>query len=233
VDAEGKVPAYLMLAGDYNIRLVSDNHPERVIGTYTADTAGDKIIRLFDISLNSTIRDYDGRASSYIYKINDSGTLYIKAEWNDTTNTTSTVTFNVYNSTGANVMTGTSTESNVLFSYSIPASLETDNLRVTLNVTNPTYGQRDYSKVMRAITSITLPGSFDSPYTLKFIIFGVFIVFALMFTVTTANWGALLLVAVAGVLSYLGVFVVAAPILGLAAMLAIFQIYKSGDRGGN
>lgn len=233
VDAEGKVPAYLMLAGDYIIKLKSDNMPERVIGTYTADTAGDKIIRLFDISLATTIKDYDGAASSYIYKTNESGSLYIRAAWNDTTSTTTGVAFNVYNSTGENLVTQTSTASNVLFSYAIPSAYNRDNLRITLNITNPTWGARDYSRTIKPITSITLPGTFDSPYTLKFIIFGVLIVFALMFTVTTANWGALILVGIAGILSYLGIFVIAAPILGLAAMLAIFQVYKSGDRGGN
>ena len=96
VDIEDKIGAYLILNREYNVRIVSDNNPDYIVGAYSADSVGDKVIRLYDVGVypGSATQNYvdDVRITSYY---NDSSDI-IYYVFNDTKNYTQSVTYSVY-----------------------------------------------------------------------------------------------------------------------------------------
>jgi surface protein len=59
VDAEGKITAVLIAGDSYIITILAEGQPIRVLGPYSADASGTKILRLFDVTLVSDLITQD------------------------------------------------------------------------------------------------------------------------------------------------------------------------------
>jgi hypothetical protein len=76
-DVEGKISAYLMMGGQYNVKVYSDNKPVRVIGKYYADSAGVKYLRLFDVVLtDQSVVPTEVSYSTYLINLSGTPTIY-------------------------------------------------------------------------------------------------------------------------------------------------------------
>lgn len=120
IDIENKVTAYLVLNHEYIIEIWSDNNPIRVVGPYSADNAGNKIIRVYDISLESNPSGLVNDVYHTIVNQTINGTKYIIAEYTDLNNETTSVTFNVFRDQYNTTLLYTDTvagNSNIQFMY--------------------------------------------------------------------------------------------------------------------
>lgn len=229
VDAENKIGAYLLLGSEYTIEILSDNKATYNLGSYFADSAGTKTIRLFDVDLGTTTVDFDGSLSFWAYLINDSGTYRIRAQFNDSTATTTNTKFTIYNGS-LEVYSTSSASPNILYTYTIPAGAERTVYSMELNVTNSEYGNRRYTKTFVALQQINTPAEFKSNKTLPFILLGLLVIISLIFTISSANLGTIIVGAAAILFSVIGWLPIwNTAIGGFILFIGLIQMYREGE----
>ena len=86
---------------------------------------------------------------------------------------------------------------------------------------------------MQDSITVTLP-DFDSPWTIKWVVFAFIVIVGFAFTARTALYGNVLIVATLILLAALGWFVVspvatiAAGVIGILGLIAISSLFKKG-----
>jgi len=126
VDIEQKISAYLIESHEYIIEIQSDNQPTRVIGFYSADIAGNKNLRLYDINIDGSPSANAGFATTtWMNILNQSNSSIAVAVYNDSLNKTSDVTFNLYTNqyNGPLLYTATTSGSNIEFTFDVTNNL--------------------------------------------------------------------------------------------------------------
>jgi hypothetical protein len=240
IDSEAKITAYLIKGDEYLIKVQSDNQPDRIFGTYFADTEGTKVVRLFDLDLVSEATSFGSQVSYYTYMLNESGDLKIRSAYNDTGSNVQLAQFEVYQDgkDGVLLMNATSTSSSAFFTYDVddstPASQE---YYAELTLYSYNGIAVPFERQFRVSENVDVPTVFANANTLKWILFFVMLVFALSLTISTESVGALLLVGLAALLTAMGWLRVgettgmATAVLGLAAFVALVNLLKKGSDG--
>lgn len=246
MDSEGKITATLMTAGQYIITVLADDAPIRTLGPYYADTAGTKILRLFDVTLTGPTDEQTAILAETSILENDSIRMY----YADATATTQLLTLQMYESPCEDVtplmtpiIDETYTQSMlaisgnvVLITYNVNGSRFMN--RTSNRVYCTTYNRTDtanrnqYTSVDAVYDSKKkLPAKFDSEWTLPWIIIIVLTMFALGASARTAPVISLLISLFAFLLYgwewYTGApGVLSHAALGLTIVLAFFYNFK-------
>ena len=95
-DIEGKIGAYLIQNDEYYVYIYSDNNPVRDMGTYTANTAGDKMLKMYTISLSNDLEPKQNGVSYYVFSDNSTGDWNAIGYYNDTAGRTSLLNVLMY-----------------------------------------------------------------------------------------------------------------------------------------
>jgi len=185
VDVEGKISAFLIQNTEYTIKVLSDNQPERVMGTYFADLAGESTIGLFDISLAADSTSFAKDVYHYIYLVNESGSLKVRAALNDSGSNVDSVRFVVRENddSGAIICDQTSITNDVEFSCNVNGtgnSLFYAQLDVTKTTGDVVVGI--ISKIMKGSELIPFPYEFSTPNAQRYFFF--FLILTVGFTAT-------------------------------------------------
>ncbi|MDD3267609.1 MAG: hypothetical protein PHC75_10575, partial [Burkholderiales bacterium] len=95
-DIEGKVGAYLLENDEYVLEVHSDNRPDEVIGSYSADIGEEKIISLYDVELASEATGFDQNVRYTINLQNVSNATSIVFAYFDGEELTDSIQFKVW-----------------------------------------------------------------------------------------------------------------------------------------
>jgi hypothetical protein len=209
------------------MELSSDNLPTRSLGFYSADTLGDRVIKLFSLDFKISETNKVGKVNMISYIFNS--TVY--GIYNDTTLSTSLAEITIYNSTiyGNVLYTDQIVGDDVgSFSYNLPGSLENTTLFVVLEVTNSLGTFKD-QRTLRQNNELTL-GLINFNLSKDWII-TVFLGFiGLLFTASTATTGGLILMGLSALFVTFGWFTLSWHVISVSIILAILKLVKEGDK---
>ena len=237
VDVENKIGAYLIENDEYILELHSDNNPIKVLGVYSADIAGEKVIQLYDLSINPQPSGTINTVSYNTGLENRSGDSYVVGTYQDTVNQTNSVTFSVREDTynGSILFSSTvyptnfSDEFSVDFEFNATAYINST-LFTTMEIDHQE-GESQYIKMVNAVTSVSADvlqhltqGGLNWGFTL---FLGVIAIFA---TIRTANIVNLGMIAFAGLFVMFGWYTLSSGILSLAILVSIMSILAEGAR---
>ena len=233
VDIEQKIGAYLIENNQYIVEIYSDNLPVYVIGNYFADATGTKSIRLYEVSIYSDSAGTSAPSLGQITVINatePNSTLFYR--YQDDTNLTTSVTFNVYqNNNPTPICTDTLTNNNNFLVACPITGYNTSKITVEQTITRA--GQTSTIKqIIKDITEIQL-GIIQYVGTQAQINWFLIIIIAslaLFGTIQTANLYTLALLAIAVLFNIFGWIVMSTSVLAFAIMVALIAIFKEGDK---
>ena len=242
VDIENKIGAYLIENHEYIIEIESDNQPTRVLGTYSADLAGEKNIRLYDITLNP---ETEGSAVLYTlakYTTNETGNLttYFVGTYDDYDNLTQNVTFNLYKDALSTTPFFTSYSSDQHIEFTVPAAAYLNDTIYAEVLVIRDDEEFEAQRLLNERTKILLGIEFDEFFDQNFLNWFLILLLgsiALMASIRTANYMSFIIVGLAGLFIMFGWLVPSASvaslvtgILGLSLLLAIIVTLKRGER---
>jgi hypothetical protein len=237
VDIESKITAFLLLNEEYTIKIFSDNQPDRIIGRYNADDSGVKYLRLFEVTLSADPSGFSPEVYYYSYLVNESGSYNIKVGYNDTGGDNiygGTVTIRNGSSAGPVLFTSSSNNTQAIFTYPTLALPNDKNTYYVSLVLNKTDGEQiSYGKIIQDQIIVNLP-TFNNPWSLRWIIFILILIFAFSMTARTAMIGNLAILGLLLLLAVLNIFVVssvaaiASGIIGILGLIAISSLFKKG-----
>ena len=225
-DIQGIVSTYTIFGDEYIFKIESDNLPERNLGFYSSDTQGEKTLRLFDLNFEPSKTQKDGSILLNSY-INDS---VLFTEYKDLDAETNNVVYTIRknNEYGEVLYTTSSLSDDVVFSYVIPEDLRNTTLYLSINYdTEKTQSIKSYKVKENEVLDL---GADFEYLDLNWVI-TIFLGFiALIFTISTAPMGSLIILSLAGFLAKIGWFEVSWAALSLGIVVSLFIIFKEGDR---
>lgn len=237
LDVEDKIGTYLMLGEEYTIEVEADNIASRTLGFYSADAAGDKVLRLFDIYYNPTdIAGYYTNNSWYVSVDNTTDPDRVKVTY--LSDDVSTATLNVYNGskTGSLLYTTTTTGDSGIIYYAPTTAYENYTFLVELNITKNDGSSTNttFSKFIRTNSRIALDiitmGFVTEEFLFMFIAILLSVV-ALAFSISTSSIGGIIFIGLGGLFYWLGWFYMSTGVLGLAIIVAVGSFLKNKDLG--
>lgn len=244
VDIENKIGAYLVSSHEYNVYVHSDNNPIRFMGPYSADLTGEKVLRLYDINIDS---DTDGVGDVKIYTsvttfniskqnlpdVNATDEFAITT-YNDINNLTTSVTWNLYQDRYNGTLITTSTindqatiSQGLEFTYNITSlgnvTLVSEIIFVRSSIT------QKYIKTIKVFTEIVLDVfAYVDQEFLNWMFTILLSIIAIYATVRTGNMVALALIGFAALFVMFGWFTMSIGILALSALIALIAVLKEG-----
>ena len=233
-NVETKVGTYLMYGEQYNIIMVADNYPAASLGFYTADSAGEKLIRLFNIDINANPTAVWLNNTFYATVDNSTNTKRLKLAYEGYN--VQSVVLNIYNETtdSTPIHTATLTSNDGIFFYTPADYAANYTFKVRMNMTLQNNQVYTYSTDMRLDDRTILDIVFQGYITPTFFAWFLAILMAtiaLLFTVRTADIGGFIFLGLGGLFSFLGWVVIANITFGLALMIAILSFLKDKDMG--
>ena len=237
INVEESMSATLLLGAQYNVIIEADNYPTTVLGFYDAITAGEKVIRLFEIKFESEPSgawtenfwqaevDKDignGRIKvRYVVNYTDLATLYI---FNESSNNISDL---LYSAVIASSDNGT-------FLYDVPLAYENYTFETVLSVNKSieTESPQRFSKVQRVKTKIELSpvASGDlKEYKLNIFLMLLLSVITLIFSIKTADIGAIIFIGFTGMFYFFEWVALSRATLGLAIIITVINFIKKKD----
>lgn len=231
-DIENKIVATLIKNNEYIIEVHSTNNPDRVMGTYIANTNNDKTIRLYDINLDPSTGNFAGNLTYNLWMTNTSGDLFVRGWVQDLSNITTNSTFTVRESTynGTILYSASSTSNNVTWEYNISSNL---NRTIFTTITiDRTGGNVLYTRLMHESNRLVL--GIMNYYGMTFMnwFFTLFLgVLAIMATIRTANYVSIAFVGLASLFVIFGWYGISNGILALSLLVSITGLIKAGDKG--
>ena len=211
-DIEGKITAYLIQYAQYNIRVISDNNGDRVIGNYYADVSGNKIVKLTDVQIAGNIGSFSANYVPFAYIINNSGTYVLYAGHNATQGfmNSDTITIHECNISGRILAQATSSDDSFIFSYTIGnyTNLTADKCAFFPEFNSSTTA--GYNTIVSMLEPKLILGlqigfqkmKFGYPDTGNWIAFILIMVVALTFTISTGYIGSFIVAALIMLLSW-------------------------------
>ena len=240
-DIESKIGAYLVQNHEYIIEIHSDNNPDRIIGRYIAVTAGEKIIRLYDVGVypqDSSSRFNNIEINSWYNETTD--TVYFM--YNDDGNETNSVVVEIFQNASTTGLTP-------LFSYTSTneAAFELLYTNATLQNTTVTVkarlnldsGIKNYAKTIQNYIAPILRGLFshlgdndDSRQNFFNMFITLFLgLLAIMATIRTANITSIVLIVIASLFVMFGLYGLSWAVIGLAGMVSFLSFLQ--EQGKN
>lgn len=236
INIEEKIGTYLMQGEEYTVEIESDQLPTRNLGQYSADAAGEKVIRLFTITADSDPTDSVSNDKWWLTTSNSTGVdrveVYYESENIDT------VRLNIYNesSSGQLLYTSTVTADSAIFYYIPNSTFANSTFFVTLNGTKETAYINDsfyFTSAVRTYSNIILDlitFGFVTRENVMWFLLILITVIALSFTITTGNIGAIVIVGIAAFFNYVGWFNLTGVLLGLAILVTVITFMKGKDK---
>lgn len=237
LDVEDKIGTYLMLGEEYTIEIEADNLATRSLGFYSADAAGDKVLRLFDVYYNPTdLAGYYLNNSWYVSVDNTTDPKRVKVSYLSTDVDTATLT--VYNESISGTMLYTTTasgDSGIIY-YTPSVAYENYTFLVELNITKTdgTSSNTTFTKLIKTNARIALDlitfGYITDEWLFMFVAILLSVV-ALSFSIPTANVGGIIFIGLGGLFYWLGWFYISTGVLSLAVIIAVGSFIKNKDIG--
>ena len=235
-DVEGKIGAYLIQNQEYIVEIHSDNQPVMDMGKYSADIAGEKILRLYTIGIGpSQVANWGNSVLTATGMVNESGTMWAIAYYNDTSNQTASVTWTLYPRNYGetpifqDIVTN---ENNIEFRYNATDYLSEPIVSV-LDVDYKSGSVHQVGQVIWSVTQIPLDVINDLHISRAFLDWFITLLLgslALMATIRTANAMSLVLIGGATLFVLFKWFSLSWAILILAAIVALISFLKSEDK---
>jgi len=234
-DIESSIGAFLIENNEYIIEIHSDNQPDRILGPYLADTAGDKTLRLYDISLNisgqTPIQAETLTYSSTQQTINGTPSYILK--YKDKNNATNSVFVQLR--TGS--INGPLIYSNIITSQNFEditniTQYQNDTIYSIVTIDNQQYGTILYNTLINEISKIKLDliGLEINQNLITWLITIIISVIAIMATYKSGNVVAIAVLGIAIIFNIIGWFPISKIILGLGTLLTIIYLLKKGDK---
>ncbi len=234
VDIENKIGAYLIENNEYIVEIHSDNLPVRTLGHYAADIAGDKSIRLYDISLESNPSGFSNAVSysSGIQNASDNNTLLLTT-YTDEEEVTTSVTWNVYSGSigGTLIHTETNTAQDIEFTYNTTGLMnQTLYTQLVIDYLGET---KHYNKLVNEYNQIAFPVVDEGFITQEFLDWVILILLSIILIMATKKSGvyvSLIVGLVAGLFVLFNWFTAAGGLIALGILISILVTIKKGDR---
>lgn len=251
MDAEGKITAYLIQGDSYIITVLADGVPAKVVGPYSADSTGTKLLRLYDVGLIDPTIDTQSNSSLtdvQYYNISETQTL-LTMSYRDAGNFTQTLNMTIYNGS-------CNDKSNIL----MQSILAYDDLNTSYYDADMSYNILNTSRYMNGSANIEQcavwdihyfdgsigsreqsmlydswipkPGTFTDPWTFPWIVMLVLVIIALGLNARTVSMGSLVIMTLAGILYGWNWIQSGTPgvtssiVFGLALLIAIGLAFK-------
>lgn len=251
VDIENKVGAYLIYSHEYTVEVHSDNKPILVIGKYSADIAGTKNIRLYELPGGTPSDSFDNNVQQYGGIINYSDSLYAYHYYKDSGNRTASVTWKVFKDIENGTLLYTAILSNanwtngVRFLYNVSDIYNTSSIFGQLKVNYIGGSEHTFDYIYHFVKIINvavnnikdvltwMTGSRESGITtLNWIITLLLGMIAIMATIRTANIVAISIVGFAAIMAMFGLFTISSGVLVIGIIIAFISLIKNEDQGG-
>lgn len=232
IDIENKIGAYLILNNEYIVEVHSSNYPTRVVGTYSADIAGEKIIRLYDIGLYPQPSGFSNTVSMRMFFNNDTKKAYFI--YNDSASQTESVMFEIRedSSTGALLYGPVTLNNQQNIEYDVDMSLYENTTFVGIaTINHKEGGEHIVGKILNKVSEINLAIiDFIGQNLLNWIITLLLATLALMATIRTANMTSLAIIGLAAIFTLFGWYTISWSALALATLISILSILKEGGK---
>jgi len=232
VDVENKIGAYLIESNEYIIELHSDNYPTRILGTYSADLAGPKTLRLYEIGITPEPSSYINSVSHSVGLENRTTDTFAVAVYNDSLNQTNSVTWTIYENTygGPVLHTLTTTEPNFIMEFNMTPHM--NKTTVSILEINHQQGTYDSGRILHEFSEIVLGIlEYISQDFLNWFFTILIGVFAIMATIRTANAVSMAMVGLSALFVIFGWYKLSWGILALAIIFSLLALLKEGERG--
>jgi hypothetical protein len=229
-DIENKLGTYLIENDEYIIEVHSDNHPIQVIGLYGADEGQDKIINMYDVSLETEQEGFFQNARYTIAIVNESNISSIIFSYNDPENLTDSVQFKAYRDRlhgtliyESEVYTNITNLGAIMFPI-------TDYLNYSLAgeiiINHQTAGLQTVAKLVNKNWGISL--GIEDYVSQEFMnwFFIILLSIVAIYTSARTNIMGLVISGIALIFMLFGWFQVSAGVLGLAILISILSMLK-------
>lgn len=231
-NVETKIGAYLLQNAEYQMILCTDDpNVCKNLGSYDAISAGDKVIKYYDLKLeNEPTQLYNHTSWSTLN--NESGINRIETTYIGYNTSTATYTVKLSNSTGTLLYNATLTSDVGQFLYNVPEEYENSSFFINTSITDRSGNKYDLIKIIsskgRQLGNIfdELLGEYISPTWWKNMLGILLSVIALIFTTATASLGGLIFAGFAAFFFWLGWLPLSAVALGLAIALSVANALK-------
>jgi hypothetical protein len=236
INIEEKIGTYLMQGEEYTVEIAADDLPTRNLGQYSADTAGEKIIRLFTISADPDPTDAIASDKWWVTTSNTTGVDRVEVYYES--ENIEAVRLDIYNesSAGQLLYTSTVTSDSGIFYYTPNATFENSTFFITLNGTKTELYVNEsfyFSNAIRTYSNIILDlitFGFVTQQNVMWFLLMIITVIALSFTITTGNVGSIVIVAATAFFVYLGWFEISGVLMGLAILVTVITFMKGKDK---
>ena len=224
-DIEGKIGAYLIINHEYLIEVHSDNQADAVLGTYSADIAGDKVIRLYTVGIAPTPSGFASSVS--LTQAYDNNTDELVLVYEDTADGTEQVTWNVYEGSESGALIDTVVTDSNDFQSTINVSGYQNVASIV--IVEHSEGTYTYGADFKGNETINLPvlGHVSGGFMNWFLtmILGLL---AIMSTIRSANVISLVMIGLAALFVSFGWFGMSWGVLALAAIISLLSLMKEG-----
>jgi len=227
--------AYLMLGEEYTILIEADGIAAYSLGTFTADSSGDRLLRLFEINMSGTPSGAWTDTLWWMSTDNSTTPPRLKIIYNSTN--VSIATMNIYNNTLDDTLLYTTSlvSDNGIFYYPPPTAYENYTFFVNLNITKDsgeviTFKNSWNTKNSKELEAIA--EGFISKTQLNTFLALVLAVVALTFDITTASIGGFVIIGFAALFMWLKWYSIAAVTFGLAILITVVDFFKKKDNQG-
>jgi len=238
-DAESKIPAWFVENDEYQFFIHSDNNPVLSLGNYVAALEGNKVLRLYQISLDPEPSGFTQEVSFVQKSANQSNTQYAILTYDDSVNLTQSVTWTLREGTShgniiyQTIITPTNGELDALFDLTAAGYGNTTVVgQVSINRDGAYHISEAYIQTFNDIR-LEIVKYLESGFLNWF--FTILIsVIAIMATIRTSNFVAL------GVVGFVTIFTmfgwmsygngILRGVVGLAALVTILVFFKDKSK---
>lgn len=236
-DIENKVAAFLIETNEYIVELHSDNKPIRILGPYSANTAGELTVHLYTVGLNASSSGFSAKVTlpQGLQSFNESGEIktYAVAVYNDPENQTNSVTYTLYaNSFGGTVLY-TSTVSPVTTTLEFMTNV-TEYLNNTALIgswtVNHAQGTFTSSKTINDLTEVAIDlFNYLGTDTMNWIIILLLGSISIVATIKTGNYVSLGMIGIASLFNIMGLVALTGSVLALSLIVSVASLLKSNS----
>lgn len=235
VDIENKIAAFLIRNHEYIIEVRSDNRPVQVIGRYSADFGAEKVISLYEVSLQTDSDDFFREVYYSANIINNTvdGNQSVVFSYHDESENTKSVQFSVYLDREGGTLIYQST--NYTDINSIPslvfdlAEYSNRTIVTKIDAIHYDYGRKELSTLANVNFAIR-----EVPNTVAEIAGEHFLSWFLLLILSTvaiyvninSGWGPILIVGVALLFSLFEWFEVSITVVALLLLIGIIDVFR-------
>ena len=227
VDVEDSISAYLIENNEYSIEIQSDNQPTRIMGAYSADIAGEKVLQLWDVQITPT----EAGEVYFITGVVNNSPLRAYLSYDDSSGLTDSVAWSLWENGDTEIYSTSSTLNSFALTYELGDAYSESNITSKIVVNRLGEITTKYINILEGLPKIILGISeYLDTDTFNWAITIIISVIALFASIRTANMTSLIICGLASLLMYWGLFTITWGVLGLATLIAVISLLKEKDR---